>query len=129
MKYYKNIYYRILEKAFPEIMEIPTTNDKTIRMKIQDALTRTLGWRNYARMLSVYKKILLTLDPKFFSGEEMQYLRDSLKNIEIPAFIDRDSIIKRVKSDISSRNNPMLFMTKILQFCVWHNEYFSGRSS
>ena len=125
MKYYKNIYYRILEKIFPEIMEIPTTNDKTIRMRIQDALTRSLGWKNYAWILSIYKKFLLTIDPKIFSSEEMQFLRDLLNNIEMPAFIDRNSIIKKVNNDIRSRNNPMLFVTKILQFCIWFKEYFS----
>jgi len=127
MKYFDYIYYKILKRVFPKIMEVPTTNDKTIKLRIHNTLTGLLGWKNFSRILSIYKKILLTLDPRTLYGEDMRYLRNSLKVMNMPPFVDRDGLVARVDSDIRSRNNPIIYLTKVLQFCSWYNEYFSAK--
>jgi|GEM_PF-6591274 len=124
MKYFNSIYRRILEKLFPGIMEIPTTNDKTLKMRLQNTLTGMLGWKNYSRILDVYKKLLVIIDPRDFYGEGMRYLRVSLEKIKMPPFVDRDNLVRKVNSDIRYRNNPKLYMAKILQFCNWYTKYF-----
>lgn len=137
MKIRSDIYRKIMEKAFPEIMNIPTTNDiQGIKTKFKAFLLRyRLDFLRYAigTMMNMfriedYKKIdkkpmaKLSDNPK-----DVMYLVNLAKKMEMPNFIDKDKLISDIDEHIAVDKDPTYFLEPIMHFCLWFNNFYIGK--
>jgi hypothetical protein len=70
IKINKHIYYEILKKSFPEIMKIPTTNDKTLFIKIDSIFWNILTFLKIQNITkTIFKNIFFR---KLFKQKEIR---------------------------------------------------------
>lgn len=125
MKLRNNIYVKILKASFPEIMQIPSTNDpKDFKEKLKkflvekklDSLRYLLGDIN--KYLKKTKKIAAhnTHNPR-----DVDFLIEMAKDLNMPSFIDKDTLITEIDNHVKNGLDPNHFLEPIMQFCVWYD--------
>ncbi len=135
MKIRTDIYRRIMEKAFPEVMDIPTTNDiKGMKAKLKafllhyrlDFLRYAIGAlmnlsRNHGKKNKLTK---LSDNPK-----DVKYLVRLAKKIDMPVFIDREKLIKDIDYHVDNDIDPTYFLEPIMHFCIWHGKFYINKKT
>jgi len=130
MKLRHDIYRKILDKAFPQLKDAPTTND-TVHLKdrFKKMLIRNkLDFIRYS--LEIFKSI--KSKPKAHrkklsgSSKDVQFLIDTARSMDMPEFINKDLLIKRIDEDIKNDIDPCYFLEPIMQFCIWHRLFMES---
>lgn len=138
MKVRKQIYRKILGKAFPEAMKIPTTHDQSPLevfvhstgrvvkkilidyefIKIFQKLNRKLSKRIESK-LSGSK--LLALPPK---KQDLSYLENLIEGLELPPFINKGYLFKEIATHKREQLDYSYFLVPIASFCIWYNLFY-----
>lgn len=119
MKVKNHIYQKILERSFPEVMRIPSTNDGTVKKTLFINLGRTLIRLRVQRFFKFLLKNLLFR--KSLSDDDVRYLRSLISNMEIPDYINKglvDRHLRRGKVDFA--------FFCLVEHLLWHNMFYEG---
>jgi asparagine synthase (glutamine-hydrolysing) len=133
----RNIYFKILSRAFPDIMKIPSTNDpKHTKEKLQKNLRdmRLMPVWNSARSLkSNFSKILgSNKKSKIFRSfsknpRDIKYLIKLARTMKMPKYINKDLLLKEIDKHISKDIDPTYFLEPIIHFCIWYNTIYKNK--
>ena len=130
----RNIYFKILNRAFPDIMKIPSTNDpKTAKEKLQKNL-RDIGlmpvWHSAKNVKSNFSKILgSNKKSKIFRSfsknpRDIKYLIKLARAMKMPKYINKELLLKEIDKHISKDQDPTYFLEPIMHFCIWHDTIY-----
>lgn len=124
MKLRNDIYRKILDRSFPMLKDAPTTND-VVRMKdkFRHILIRNrLDFIRYS--LNIFKAF--RSKPKAHrkrisdTSKDIGFLVDLAKSMDMPGFIDKEMLIRRIDDDMRDGIDPCYFLEPLMQFCIWH---------
>lgn len=137
----RDIYFEILEKAFPQIMSIQTTNDssllKIFKKKIINSLKVLLVDNNLIKIFSLagidlkkYKKFKFLSKFSAFplNKEDEKYLLGLIKKLDFPLELNKDLLFEQVEKEILKGEKIDHILIPIASFCVWYNLFFLGKS-
>jgi asparagine synthase (glutamine-hydrolysing) len=136
MKVNKNIYFKILSRAFPEVMKVPTTNDpKNIKEKLKKS-TYKIGLSPIVHNITNIKRNISKLirsDDKTRidrslskSPRDIIYLIKLAKKIKMPEYINKKLLLKRIDEHVAIDRDPSYFLEPIMHFCVWHERMYKN---
>lgn len=135
IKVRKHIYTKVLRKAFPEAMKMPTTRKRTVLTPFKHSLARIAKsiLINH-KFIKVFEKLdrrlskhiesillgsrILALPPK---KEDLSYLENLLRDWELPPFINKAYLFKEIASHKRERQDYSYFLVPIASFCIWYN--------
>ena len=136
MKVKNDIYLKILKKAYPDIMKIPSTNDPHTFLERTRGYMKRLGVHK-ALEFAVYANKLIKKMIKSKSRrhknladnpKDVDYLIDLIKVVKIPKYFNRKKILHQLNFYIEQGIDPSGFLIPILQFCIWHEELLKGNT-
>lgn len=116
IKINKHLYFEILKGSFPELSDIPTTNDENFLKKLDRLIWRFLTRLRLQKLVKSFLKNYLF--SKQLTNGDINYLFSLLKRIEIPEYINKnmvDNYLKKKKFDFS------LFC--LIEHLVWYNTF------
>jgi len=106
----KGIYYRMLQKLFPDVARIPSPASLT-KKKREELASR---WKNQRAEPS-----------SSASGpSEIKYLASLLDSLVVPPFLNVDKIKQRTRRFLSDGKDPLPFLVPIIEFCIWYNVFY-----
>jgi hypothetical protein len=136
----RELYLKILQRAFPEIMKIPTTNKFPLfydtKKKILGKLKKSLMNRNLIKALTRigidlknYKKFkFLESLPAFpLNKEEELYLLHLIKVLDFPEELDKISLLSEIDKKILSGEKVNYLIIPIANFGIWYNLFYLGK--
>ena len=136
----RDLYLKILQKAFPEIMRIPTTNKFPLfydtKKKILGKLKKLLMNRNFIKALNRigidlknYKKFkFLESFPVFpLNKEEERYLLHLIEVLDFPKELDKKSLLNEINKKILSGEKANYLIIPIANFGIWYNLFYLGK--
>jgi len=130
MKVRDEVYKKILQKTFPEVMKIPTTNDpKSFKEHVKQRLVSSnQDWIRYSlgdisKLLKIIRKehkeqitsVHLSQNPR-----DIQYLIKLAKNTKFPDMINKKLLLKQLEYHEKNDIDPTYFLEPILYFSVWY---------
>ena len=132
-----NIYFKILNRAFPDVMKVPTTNDpKNIKEKLHKS------FYNLGLMPVLYtaKSLKKNFSKIFGSNHKSKSFRSFSKNprdvlyliklartMKMPKYVNNKLLLKRIDEHILHDYDPTYFLEPIMHFCIWYNKIYKGR--
>lgn len=131
---HKKLYFRILRKAFPEVMEIKSTNDRPARAKILGEIEQLIVAYLPSSMLELTRKIRASAKILYSKKEidvdvkKIDYLIALLNNLTIPAFVKKKALLKYTREYLDRNFDPSFFLEPVVEFCVWYNLFVLGKS-
>jgi asparagine synthase (glutamine-hydrolysing) len=137
MKVNKNIYLEILRRAFPDVMKVPTTNDpKNVKEKLKKS-ARNIGLMPIINTVKTLKKSaykIIRADHKFEinrslskSPRDVKYLIKLAKITDMPRYINKKLLLKRIDEHIKVDRDPSYFLEPIMHFCMWHEKIYAPK--
>ena len=142
-KYKKDIYVKILKKAFPKIMSIPTTNDYTLLTNFRKRINKSLQLLLVDfKMVKIFDLAGLNLRKykkfKFLNSlplgafppnkEDEKYLLSLIKKLDFPSELDKDLLFKQIEEGILKGEKIDHILIPIANFCVWYNLFYLGKT-
>jgi hypothetical protein len=137
----RDIYFEILEKAFPQIMSIQSTNDslllKKFKKKIINSLKVLLIDDNLIKIFSFagidlkkYKKFKFLSKFSAFplNKEDEKYLQGLIKKLDFPSELNKDLFFEQVEKEILKGEKMDHILIPIANFVVWYNLFYLGKS-
>lgn len=109
MKFFDHVYPKILKKAFPDAMKIPTTNDAPVKKQL--AIIRE----------NISTEILV--NPNTSTDGDLNYLFTLVETLSVPSFLKRKMLLSQVEKDIKKGVDVKKYLVSVLQFCIWYKEY------
>jgi hypothetical protein len=136
MKVRDDIYRKILERLFPDVMKIETTNDpKSLKEYLKNGLVRMkLDSVRYvvgsAKNLKKHnKEEHQGIKVKSFSENplDLGYLLGLTHTLTYPKFFNQKEFLEQIQAYTSKDIDPSDLIIPILQFLVWYNVFVLGR--
>lgn len=123
IKVNNHIYLKILQKSFPKVMELPSTNDKRKSEKINlifEGLMIKVGLYSFFR--TIFKNFFFA---KYFNLQkpDILYIKDLLNKLEIPNFINKNKIQRYFKGD----KFDFAFFS-VVEHLLWYNIFYKDES-
>lgn len=117
VKLHSHIYEKILNKCFPDLMKIPTTNTKTLYKKIDSFFWDILTSLNLQRIIKTFFKNYFF--KKLFKQNDIDYLKMLTKGLKIPDYVNKEL----VNSYLGSNKFDFSFFS-LVEHLVWYNLFF-----
>jgi asparagine synthase (glutamine-hydrolysing) len=130
MKIKRDIYRQILEKSFPELMKISTTNQsRGFKSLFKEFLIKNdLKVIRYAigaicDILRIFHRKNESHNTLSDNPHDIRYLIKLAKITKMPQFIDKQLLLMNIESHVKNDKDPTYFLEPIMHFCVWHKEF------
>jgi len=127
----KKLYFKILKKAFPEIMKIKSTNDSPPHTRMFIEIVQTLTSYLPESSLEIARKIYATTKFVFskrqIDTKKVNYLIALLNGLTIPSFVKKSALIGYAQEYSNRKIDPAFFLEPVVEFCVWYNLFVLGK--
>lgn len=137
----QNIYFKILKRAFAEIMKIPTTNEypplfdikKKVIYRIKD-LTKNERLIKLFSLIGIdikkYKKFNLKekIPALPLSKEDENYLIDLINKLVFPKELNKELLLNEIAKNNTQKIETSNILIPIANFLVWYNLFIINRS-
>lgn len=120
MKINQHLYEEMIKEGFPDLIEIPTTNDVSFLKRLDKFF-----WDSFTklRLQKIIKTFLKNyLFRKQLKMNDIKYLFSLLNQFDYPDFIDR----KRIKNYIEKKRFDFAFF-EVIEFLSWYNLFILGK--
>ncbi len=128
LKSRKDIYRKILKKAFPSIMSVPTTHDLNL-LKLVIRILKKLKVIKEIRLKKLIKSNRLNKISAFpINSEDKKYLIKLIQKLEAPTELYKDTLLKEIERRDSSNNKSDCIIVPLANFLVWYNLFYLAKS-
>jgi asparagine synthase (glutamine-hydrolysing) len=125
-KFKRNIYNKILQKAFPDVMIVPSSRDLTPR-KFAGRIISGLKNHSLVRLARKAEKSMRA-NKKIAAQKlpDIDYLSKISKEMPMSSFIERKKLLREIETCTAKNRDPINSISALLRFCVWYNIYIEN---
>jgi asparagine synthase (glutamine-hydrolysing) len=144
------IYLRILRRAFPNAMTIPTTRDVSLGNKVRAFLvgliriflarptfantvkrfsltiSRDFPLLKFVTEILVQTKLLVKFPMLSPNQEDIEYLKNIVIRLEFPTFIKKQYLLDQLAYYEKNNYDCSNFLVPLTNFCLWYNLFFKN---
>ena len=117
MKIGDHLYLNILQESFPEIKNIPTTNDDSFFKKIDKLIWDILTRLRLQRLIKSFLKNYLFA--RQLSNSDINFLVSLLNKLNIPSYINKKTV-----SDYLHKKRFDFSLFCLIDHLVWYNSFY-----
>ena len=137
----RELYLKILKRAFPDIMSIPTTNDYPFFYDIKKKILYQLKkLTKNQKLTNLFSKVRIDLKkykrfkfldsfPAFpLNKVEEQYLLNLIKKLDFPKELNKDLLFSDIDKKFLVGEKVNYLIIPLANFGIWYNLFYLGKS-
>ena len=117
IKTHHHVYQQILEKKFPSVMEVPSTNDQCLEKQFWGIFWNVLARTKMQRSFKTYFKNILF--ERSVSVKDIEYIYSLVDSLDIPDYVNN----KVVERYMEQKQFDFSFLS-FVEHLVWYNLFF-----